>query len=87
MDVQVSVAAPAGIKAVGDLLIAIIVDVKAGKAAGAIVEDAVPGLISAMGLIGELGADLKEASVIPYAGLLAGQLVAALMAAPIVPAA
>lgn len=48
------------VKALGDSLQALIVDIKAKKATAAIVSDVLPGVIAAVGGFQALGADLKK---------------------------
>lgn len=86
-EVQVSVQVPAGVKAVGDVVLKIVGDIKLGLSATAIIEDAIPALVSAVGLIGELQADIQDPAVYAYAGVFAGQLLQTLLAAPAVVAA
>lgn len=82
-DVSVSISVPAGLKALGDIVAQAAADAKAGKSAAQILVDIEAPFVAALGLIGELGTDVKDAQVYTWGGYFVGQLANALVPAPV----
>jgi len=80
--VQVSVSVPAQAKALGDALVLVVADIKAKKSIAAIVADSLPALLVAVENYSELQAELQDPQLLVYAGLLGGEILQALKAAP-----
>jgi hypothetical protein len=73
-DVVEQVSVPAGLDALGKIVIQFVAAVKGGTNALTAAEAAVAPLVGAAGVIGEVGADFSDAQVYVWAGLFVGEL-------------
>lgn len=81
-DVSVSVSVPKELNALGNAIVAIVADLKAGQSLAVVAASSLPALLEAVSAYAELKAEIADHAIYMEAGLLVGQLLQALIPAP-----